>query len=115
MTAALSLMASASLLGGCFGGSEPSTSEILQAIKNNRSVSYAYVVMASSEPRTAGRIVDEVMQTASVQKLGCVPAQGLPGLACEFTLKFEMPNGQKHDTRRQVRRFVKSDKGWQVD
>ncbi len=119
MTRLSCLLAACGLLAGCFGSSEPSANEILEAIRSNRAqregalLSYPDSNIRWNNPASIERVAARVFQTAKVEKIGCVPAQGLPGVNCEYRLLLPLPNGGT-DSNRHQKRFVKGERGWQI-
>jgi hypothetical protein len=117
-----SLLAIMLSLGGCFWSSEPSEDDILNSVQ--ASVAMRRLV-ANDLPdvRMSDRHSWEIagaraLKTATIDKIGCVAAQSLPGLVCEYKIRITMPDGKKRSIGAlggPLRgRFVKGDHGWQM-
>lgn len=106
-------------LGGCFGPSEPSESDMLAAIKNNSRVRMAFAMMANSggmvRPGAYRANPQDALNAAVVQKTGCAAAQGAPGFVCDFRLGLKRPGGKVEYAPPGKGRFFKAGGGWAVE
>jgi hypothetical protein len=122
-TLALSGLTAASLLlGGCFG-SEPSESEMLQALRTNQHFRQGLLLFVvgdvnfgrPDQQRNEERVLDNLFKLIVVEKSACVEAQGSPGYICDFRTGRKQPSGEKQYGPPVKARFFKSGDGWAVE
>jgi hypothetical protein len=117
-----SLLAITLSLGGCFWSSEPSEDDLLNFVRGSPTLRSLVVGdlpgVRISDRNAVETTAARVLKTATVDKIGCVPAQSLPGLICEYRVVITMPDGKKRAAGGYggpLRgRFVKGDHGWQM-
>lgn len=104
------------LLAGCFGN-EPSESDILQAVRQSPA-QRQFLMLSHPGVNFNNRASIEsaaarALQNAKVEKLGCSPPQGVPGLMCEFRIGLDLGNGQLR-YEKVLQRFLKVNGNWQI-
>lgn len=112
------LLASAVMLGGCFGG-EPSASDMAQALRTTPGMGEGLVLMSGMSPPAFGspaakEAMQKLLDGLSIEKIGCAAAQGAPGYVCDYRLSFRMADGRTRQVPSAAKgRFFKASNGWQ--
>ena len=100
------MILSALLLAGC--SSEPSESNMLEALNRNPQWMMTLGMLSGREPA-------EAMKAGVLEKASCAEAQGSPGHVCDFRWGMKQPNGNVQYGTPAKGRFYKAGEGWQVE